>query len=236
MLYEMHYTGCETFSLMLRYDTVLRSWTTYVTQIGTPMIPYRRYLTKAASFITFQVTGTALDIMLLVRDRETLHDKGFAAGDSANYQFLDTGYRSHDPVTKKRYRSVEFRVNNLSDIELGFNTEFMVDDEDRMEMFQYTTELITDPEDPMYGWTIVDQAYSEPIGTAAVLPYNDSLIHARNKWILRKYKTLFDTTVSKIRFNVSGKGYAPRFKLRSFNGKPFELLSHGYVYRVQNTR
>ena len=54
--------------------------------------------------------------------------------------------------------------------------------------------------------------------------------------VLKKYGIVFDTTVSKVRFNVSGKGYCPRFKLRSYNSTPFELLSHGYVYRTQNAR
>lgn len=236
----MHFTDCAMFNFMLRYDTVLRAWTTYVSQTGTPMIPYRRYLTKSASFLTFTTTdvgdNSEAKLMLLVRGKDNLNDYGIAGVEFASDQFLDTGYRAHNPQIKKRYRNIEFRVNNLGPAELQFNTEFMVDDEERLSMFNYTTELVTDENDPLYGWTLVDQEYAPGVSTADTIQYNNSLIHGMQKWLLKKYGTTFDTTISKIRVNVSGKGYCPRFKLRSFNSTPFELLSHGYVYRVQNAR
>lgn len=236
VLYQLNYTGCPMFSFMLRYDTVLRAWTTYVTQLGTPMLPYRRYLTKAASFLTFSNTGNDLKVMLLVRNKDDLVDIAINGDRLSNFQYIDTGYRAHNPHIKKRYRNIEFRVNNLGPAELEFNTEFMIDDEERLGMFNYTTDLVTDENDPLYGWYLVDQEYATPVSTADTLKYNDSLIHAVQKWVLKKYGIVFDTTVSKVRFNVSGKGYCPRFKLRSYNSTTFELLSHGYVYRTQNAR
>ena len=236
VLYEMNYTGTPMFNFMLRYDTVLRAWTTYVLMGGTPMIPYRRYLTKSASFLTFATDGTDFDLMLLVRDKDMLDDMAITGGDVDNIQFLDTGYRGHNPHIKKRYRNIEFRVNNLGPVELGFNTEFMIDDEERMGMFEYTATLVEDETDPLFGWYLVDQEYVPGVSTADTIKYNDSLIHGMQKWVLKKYGTTFDITTSKVRVNVSGKGYCPRFKLRSYNSVPFELLSLGYVYRVQNAR
>ena len=240
VLYEMHFTGHTLFNFMLRYDTVLRSWTTYVVVNGAPLIPYRRYLTKSASFMTFMNESvgdnTELGLMLLVRDKDNLSDMNMHGVDAENMQFLDTGYRGHNPHIKKRYRNIEFRVNNLGPVELGFNTEFMVDDEERLGMFNYTAELVTDENDPLYGWYLVDQEYAEGVSTADALKYNESLIHGLQRWVLKKYGTTFDTTISKVRVNVSGKGYCPRFKLRSYNTTPFELLSLGYVHRVQNAR
>lgn len=240
ILYELAFTSCAPFSLMLRYDTVLRAWTMYVSMLATPMLPYRRYLTKSASFLTFNNTNvgdnTELKVMLLVRDKDDMRDRSIAGVDVDNIQYLDTGYRAHNPHIKKRYRNIEFRVNNLGPTELAFNTEFMIDDEERLGMFEYTTALVTDENDPLYGWYLVDQDYAPGVSTADTLKYNESLIHGLQNWVLRKYGTTFDTTISKVRVNVSGKGYCPRFKLRSYNNTPFELLSHGYVYRVQNAR
>jgi hypothetical protein len=267
------------FDYVLNYDSMSRVWNSYIIQTNdTRLWPYRQNVTDTTVFINTinrivtvteedefgEVTNTYPAFQTscgFVKPNINDPEDTFTLTDATlvqqrllrNFQYLDTGYRDHDTQYKKRYREIQFKVNNISQKALLFGTEFMIDDQMRKELYDYVTRHVTDESAEDAGYFYVEKVPHNPLATpgATVLgddddadvPYVDAstvvtegeVVLQSNCWVLDVSK-LSKVAVAKIRFRVSGKGYAPRMVLLSYNDRPFELLSHNWVFRTMNAR
>lgn len=238
--------------LSLNYDTVLRAWTSFVWEAN----KYRLQLYKATvtgkslygHVDSWVETITEIDeetqipvithkqhysISYVYMDEDYPKDKLLINNSDVrmfpNYQFIDTGYRQHAEINKKRFREIQFGVNVLNNDELNFYTAFVVDDDMRKDIYKYNTVHITDPDDPNYGIVYVERVLSDIINTSK------SVTELDGAWKLDSSQ-FPDITLSKVRFKVSGKGYGGSIRLLSTNEVQFELTYISWVYRVMYAR
>jgi hypothetical protein len=262
-----------TFDFILSYDTMLRTWSASIVESNpTRMLPYRQTVTDT-TVLTNLVCIPALytegeegpEINGFVNTLELIQSNPLVKKDLfglvvgvlptgrrlKNWQYLDTGYREHATQMKKRYREIQFKINNISQESLQFGTEFIIDDITRRELFTYTVKQVTDdPNDPDYGYLYVEREFAEPQTAygATILENAENPkvpevltrlstgdVLYSNRWVL-DLSRLSKVSSVKIRFPVSGKGYAPRLKILSFNEEAYEFLSYSWVYRGMNAR
>lgn len=144
-----------------------------------------------------------------------------------NYQFLDTGYRDDELQSKKRYREVQLQVNNLDQRNLCFGMDYILDGAPRKIFYKYDSVQTIDEFDPEYGVSYVEST-----------PYLEtelSSIDLTNQWTIDQ--SLFpEISLWKVRVAISGKGSAPRLKLKSRNNKRYELISINWVSKLMNMR
>lgn len=163
-----------------------------------------------------------------------------------NYQYLDTGYRVLTGAVdiKKRFREVQFSINNASQKALTFYTSFIVDGNLRKDMRGYITKMMVDPDDPKTGVLLVEHPYIDeeviPEFVVTVKDYVSPDITpgdtTLNDTFVLDNTQLPDLAYWKIRVGVSGKGYVPRLQILSVNDKEYSLLSTNWVYRTMNSR
>ena len=166
-----------------------------------------------------------------------------------NYQYLDTGYRMLTGAVdiKKRFREIQFSINNASQKALTFYTAFIVDGNLRKDMKGYTTKMMVDPDDPRTGVLLVERPYIDERYLPSVPDYVIKVEDYVSPDITPGDTTLDDTFVLdntqfpdlaywKVRVDVSGKGYVPRLQILSVNDKEYSLLSTNWVYRTMNSR
>lgn len=140
-----------------------------------------------------------------------------------NRQHINTGYREHDTNFKKRYRELQFTLNNKAKERLNFYTDFFIDGEQRKNSRIY--EVVHDPTRQN------DLTVEEILGT----PESTVDITRLNTWTL-DVDRFPDPTFCKIRFPVSGKGYVPKLIIQNRDEKPYELLNISWVYRPLYSR
>ena len=166
-----------------------------------------------------------------------------------NYQYLDTGYRvlTSSVDIKKRFREVQFSINNTSQKALTFYTAFIVDGNLRKDMQGYTTKMLVDPDDPRTGVLLVERPYIDEKYLPSVPDYVIQVADYVQPDITPGDTTLDDTFVLdntqlpdlaywKVRIDVSGKGFTPRLQILSVNDKEYSILSTNWVYRTMNSR
>ena len=224
------YEDCTIyFNLSLNYDTVLRVWTAYIYQAGrNPLIPFQNSITDSMIHLTRRV-----NVLQLIQFEQTDPADTTDIAELRvfkNQQLLDTGYRNHLSAWKKRFREIQFVINNTTQSALTFQTAFLMDDDTRKGFYKYQTSFIDDPSDPNYGLLYVERTPYDPIeigDSTAIIP--------EEGWTL-DFSRLPDITVMKVRFRVSGKGYNGRLKIVSNNQIPYEILNVNWVYRKMNAR
>lgn len=224
--------------LCLNYDTMLRVWTVWLFQCDGRITPVSSSVTDGTVFVTTHVIENATVIELLKISTTGFSDATLLSDINQrvirNYQYIDTGYRTQAAQHKKRFREVQFKFNNISQRMLKFYTEFIIDDQLRQTYYKYTTQHITDPDDPNYGLIYVTREQDPTMtvaGRTLLAAYEDDY----SSWTLDQSK-FPPTAVVKVRFFVSGKGYAPRIKLLSFNEKEYELININWVSRAMYAR
>ena len=144
-----------------------------------------------------------------------------------NYQYIDTGYRDDSLAYKKRYREIQFQINNLDKTNMQFGMEYILDGAPRRVFYKYDVSQAIDEMDENYGVVYIDST-----------PYLETdlrSIDLTNQWTLDQNLTP-EIALWKIRVAVSGKGYAPRFKLFSRNEKRFELLNLNWISKFMHMR
>jgi len=214
------------FDYILNYDADQRAWTTYIQYA--PDSRMRLYRPSATGYpLMVLLTHATGQVYLQFYRRNPLfpvdqHDPGEYV--FPNRQFIDTGFRDLDPQTKKRFREVQFKVNTAGGDALTFHHEFFVDEQQRISFF-YTTERLES------GDFVVNRDYLPALS----IDENDPVTIDESSWVLPLDNRQVSSTV-KVRFPVSGKGYAPRMRLLSSNETPYEYLSQNWVYRMMNTR
>lgn len=219
---------------ILTYDTVQRAWSSYVYQSNKHrMVSYEYNVADATTFL-----GIVPDATGAAYGADFIKTHGSAAKDTyrldssepvrlfPNYQLLDTGVRAHDNQHKKRYRELQFTVNNLTQSALHFYSAFIVDDDTRKDMYTYTVSHITNPNDPNYGLITVERQMTAPSDVAGITKFTGT----DDGWVMdfSKFPTI---TVAKVHIKVSGKGYNARLKLLSKNEVRYEILTTNWVYR-----
>lgn len=240
-------------NLSLLYNISTRSWRAYLFESDNVVVPFRQDATKkgvlmslvpvliserlyptlqyiqydkanVADFYLLQVAAGAEDPVELFKTAHFFR----------NYQLLDTGYREHASDFKKRYRELQFKLNNVSQETLRFYTDFMIDGELRKTISKYEMYHELDPEDPNYGLITMERVYVDPLLAPGVTILAESEEDI-NCWQL-DLSMFPEAVLWKIRVPISGKGFAPRMRLISFNECPYEILSTAWVHRQLNSR
>ena len=160
-----------------------------------------------------------------------------------NYQFLDTGYRLTDVSRKKRFREVQFNLNNIDGYEIPMGCAIFVDDNERKMLYNYSVNIVRTAENS------AEAVVTQSLDTRGLV--RNTTLGARDEDIVhynKEYATgeqnmfLLDTTkfeqVSnyKVRIKTSGKGYSPRAQLLFKPRGYYELFYINWVYRSMSQR
>ena len=226
------------------YDTVNRTWRVYTYGSSARLVPHNTSSTQDTMFVSkfqFGVDNKRTGVQHLAWsvEREDMYlqnnDSRLASTDEyivvsedqkqsiiGNRQLIDTGYREHASNFKKRYRELQFTINNMSFSALQFYVSFLIDGALRKAWYGYEIVQDTDPASPTYG---VISVHRMLLPGATVL----------SDWEL-DMNVFTDNGYWKCRATVSGKGYVPRMLINSPNAKIFELLNISWVYRTLYSR
>lgn len=153
-----------------------------------------------------------------------------------NWQFLDTGYRNDSIEHNKRYRELQFQLNNIEGANLQFGLEFQIDGQTRLDYYNYEVEQVVDETDSNYGLIYVEASPDMNINLSNIeTPEETILGEAKSMWTLDQ--SFFpELSLWKVRVPVSGKGAAPRVRLLSRNPYRYELMSIHWIYRIMYMR
>jgi hypothetical protein len=209
----------------LKYNTVRRAWTIDVFESVDFISLYDQDYTQPGTFISMANDGGKTAFALYNMSQYNKGDSYLlpdtlsvqeGAQRFRNHQLLDTGYRSFDNDTNKRFREVQLKIRNPHSDSLLCSCEFALDGKRR---HSYFANMIEDDD-----------------GVETVDSLDDSRVH---EWLLTR--DMFEgnedaSELWKARIKVSGKGLSPRLVFKSHNESDFELLSFGWVYRLMNSR
>ena len=239
------------------YDTVNRTWRIYTYGSSARLVPHNTSSTQDTMFVSkfqFETNNKRTGVQHLVWsvEREDMYlqhnDARLAtAGDEhikpsanqkqsiiGNRQLIDTGYREHASNFKKRYRELQFTINNLSLNALQFYVSFLIDGALRKSWYGYEIAQDTNPESITYGVISVRRVLLPNISNTSGSPVTPSTT-VLDDWVLGM-SAFPDNGYWKCRTTVSGKGYVPRMLINSPNAKIFELLNISWVYRTLYSR
>lgn len=222
---------------VLNYDTLFRAWTTYLYESNAyRFVPYENNVTSGITLLSIKTTTAdkARTAQLIRWEPTSPKDEVtfINAGSPIvfhNHQLIDTGYRAHFPQYKKRFRELQFSVNNTGKDTLQFYTAFVVDDDSRKDLFNYTVQQIVDKTSPDYGLIYVERTLNEGITVAGELQFDAT------GWTL-DFSKFPEITVAKVRYKVSGKGYLGKATILNKDEVLYELLGTNWVYRKMNGR
>lgn len=241
----IHETHDTYVNLDVIYDTVNRTWRIYTYGSSAKLVPHNTSSTQDTMFVSkfqFETDNKRTGVQHLVwsverEDMYLQHNDARLAADGdehikpsanqkqsiiGNRQLIDTGYREHASNFKKRYRELQFTINNMSFSTLQFYVSFLIDGALRKAWYGYDIVQDTDPASPTYGVISVHRVL---LPGATVL----------SDWEL-DMNAFSDNGYWKCRTTVSGKGYVPRMLINSPNAKIFELLNISWVYRTLYSR
>ena len=251
----IHETHDTYVNLDVIYDTVNRTWRVYTYGSSARLVPHNTSSTQDTMFVSkFQFgvdnkhTGVQHlawsvereDLYLQNNDARLAEDTNIDATENkkqsviGNRQLIDTGYREHASNFKKRYRELQFTINNVSLNALQFYVAFLIDGALRKSWYGYEIVQDTDPTSLTYGVISVHRVLQPSISNTSgtlVTPSTTVL----DDWILGM-SAFPDNGYWKCRTTVSGKGYVPRMLINSPNAKIFELLNISWVYRTLYSR
>ena len=252
----IHETHDTYVNLDVIYDTVNRTWRVYTYGSSAKLVPHNTSYTQDTMFVSkfqFGPDNIRKGIQHLTwgAEREDTYlqnnDSRLSATDEyivvpenqkqsviGNRQLIDTGYREHASNFKKRYRELQFTINNSSLNALTFYVAFLIDGALRKSWYGYKMVQDTDPASPTYGVISVHRVLLPSISNTSgtlITPSTTVL----DDWVL-DMSAFPDNGYWKCRTTVSGKGYVPRMLINSPNAKIFELLNISWVYRTLYSR
>lgn len=254
---SIHKTHDTYVNLDVIYDTVNRTWRVYTYGSSARLVPHNTSSTQDTMFVSkFQFgvdnkhTGVQHlawsvereDLYLQNNDSRLVVDGDENIKPSANQkqsiignrQLIDTGYREHASNFKKRYRELQFTINNISLSALQFYVSFLIDGALRKPWYGYEIVQDTDPASPTYGVISVHRVLLPNTSNTSAAPVTPSTT-VLGDWELNM-SAFPDNGYWKCRTAVSGKGYVPRMLINSPNAKIFELLNISWVYRTLYSR
>ena len=252
----IHETHDTYVNLDVIYDTVNRTWRVYTYGSSAKLVPHNTSYTQDTMFVSKFQFGPdnirkGIQHLTWSAEREDTYfqnnDSRLAATDEyivvsenqkqsviGNRQLIDTGYREHASNFKKRYRELQFTINNISLNALTFYVAFLIDGALRKSWYGYKMVQDTDPASPTYGVISVHRVLLPSISNTSgtlITPGTTVL----DDWVL-DMSAFPDNGYWKCRTTVSGKGYVPRMLINSPNAKIFELLNISWVYRTLYSR
>ena len=252
----IHKTHDTYVNLDVIYDTVNRTWRVYTYGSSARLVPHNTSSTQDTMFVSkfqFGVDNkhTGVQHLAWSVEREDMYlqnnDACLAADDEyivvsedqkqsiiGNRQLIDTGYREHASNFKKRYRELQFTINNISLNALQFYVSFLIDGALRKSWYGYEIVQDTDPTSPTYGVISVHRVLLPNTSNTSAAPVTPGTTVLDN-WML-DMSAFPDNGYWKCRVTVSGKGYVPRMLINSPNAKIFELLNISWVYRTLYSR
>ena len=253
----IHETHDTYVNLDVIYDTVNRTWRVYTYGSSARLVPHNTSSTQDTMFVSkfqFETNNKRTGVQHLVWgvEREDMYlqhnDARLAtAGDEhikpsanqkqsiiGNRQLIDTGYREHASNFKKRYRELQFTINNISLNALQFYVSFFIDGSLRKSWYGYEIVQDTDPASSTYGVISVHRVLLPNTSNTSAAPVTPGTT-VLDDWILGM-SAFPDNGYWKCRTTVSGKGYVPRMLINSPNAKIFELLNISWVYRTLYSR
>ena len=254
---SIHKTHDTYVNLDVIYDTVNRTWRIYTYGSSARLVPHNTSSTQDTMFVSkFQFgvdnkhTGVQHlawsvereDLYLQNNDSRLVVDGDENIKPSANQkqsiignrQLIDTGYREHASNFKKRYRELQFTINNISLSALQFYVSFLIDGALRKSWYGYEIVQDTDPTSLTYGVISVHRVLLPSVSNTSGAPVTPSTT-VLDDWMLGM-SAFPDNGYWKCRVAVSGKGYVPRMLINSPNAKIFELLNISWVYRTLYSR
>lgn len=260
------------FNLFLIYDTEARYWTSYVIESQSLIESYKIdvanddvYMSYIPLLINDKISHS-IQFLKFMEDRHDFYIMPYKTLDIdlekyceehilfKNYQFIDTGYREHESDYKKRFRELQFKLNNYAQVDLKFYTQFMIDGYVRQDEADYLVQKVIDKDDPRNGIISYDRVYAEEaghlipgattLGETPLLPDEQGRYYIHNTEELIRDKLMWKLDVSefpetvfwKTRFPVSGKGYVPRLKILNMDQEKYELLNISWVFRLLYSR
>ena len=252
----IHETHDTYVNLDVIYDTVNRTWRIYTYGSSAKLVPHNTSSTQDTMFVSKLQIGAAhrypgIQHIVWSVDREDrylqnndsriadIEDLIIVSEDqkqsiAGNRQLIDTGYREHASNFKKRYRELQFTINNLSLDALQFYVSFLIDGALRKSWYGYEIVQDTNPESITYGVISVRRVLLPSISNTSGSPVTPSTT-VLDDWVLGM-SAFPDNGYWKCRTTVSGKGYVPRMLINSPNAKIFELLNISWVYRTLYSR
>ena len=240
------------------YDTVNRTWRIYTYGSSSRLVPHNTSYTQDTMFVSkfqFEKNNKRTGVQHLVWsvEREDMYlqhnDARLAAATNdehikpsanqkqsitGNRQLIDTGYREHASNFKKRYRELQFTINNISLSALQFYVSFLIDGALRKSWYGYEIVQDTDPTSLTCGVISVQRVLLPGVSNTSGAPVTPSTT-VLDDWVLGM-SAFPDNGYWKCRTTVSGKGYVPRMLINSPNAKIFELLNISWVYRTLYSR
>ncbi len=250
-VYVFQTDKAEYINFCILYNIADRSWRIYTFGSQSIRTPYKADATQrgtlcslSSALVDEQEVATPLLFQFLVqRDDwyiprhhtiETIDDLFKTNHVFHNWQHMDMGYREHSSNFKKRYRELQFVINNISNQALDLYTDFYIDGEQRKNRYVYEVVHDVDPESPRYGLITVEKVLADPVtapATTALGSDEEDFL----AWRLDNSR-FPDVAFWKVRLPVSGKGYTPRFCFTSRNEFIYELLNVSFVYRALGSR
>lgn len=160
-----------------------------------------------------------------------------------NYQFLDTGYRLTDVSRKKRFREVQFNLNNIDGFDIPMGCAIFVDDNERKLMYNYSVNITRTSNNGAEAVVTQSMDTHGLVRNTTLGARADEIVHYNAEYVTGSDNMfVLDTTkfehVSnyKVRIKTSGKGYAPRAQLLFKPLGYYELYYINWVYRSMSQR
>lgn len=209
----------ENLCLDVMYNTVARYWhiDTYDLTGYQPLHPVSADATRFGQMITL---NQSKKLCFISRDKTPKDSLG--SGIFKNWQYLDCGYHDYLIEKKKRFREIQFNINDLSERLLKFSLGFALDGEQRVQLYDYIATVSG------------DNIYLQRKDNELLRIEPSALLAASQEdpaWALGS-SAFAHIRMWKVRTRISGKNYAPKFGLVSRNEEPFELVSYIWVYRT----
>jgi hypothetical protein len=215
---------------VLSFDLAVGAWVTEVYETNKTTLPLSTAKTNTALLFNSYYSSGNTYLQVLQQTSDNFSDNftlNNAERTIKNYQMIDSGARNHNAYYLKRYREIQFQINNRQGEPLEFNSEFLIDGRTRQTYASYEVQHDDDPASPNYGTITYVRSYNTTFEVGG-----ETLLDI---WELdSSYFPELDKV--KARFKISGKGRYPRMRLVSLNEKDYELISYGWVFRTQSAR
>lgn len=238
-------------NLELLYNTVSRTWRTYILEsqrVRQPLFMNATGKGKYAELVEFNNRACVQFLEYTnkeVKDRYIKQSSSEAVATEAfliqNWQCLDTGSLDQNSDMKKRFREYQIKINKPYISTLKFYSNFLIDKNTRLCEYLYSyTELPDEVNDSYTNLVVEAQPYAGNYGPPTIrdttpLSGADFSTTTLGTWKLGESK-FPGITEYKVRVPVSGKGYLPRIVVMSYNTVPYEILSCATVYRQLYSR
>jgi len=235
-------SSVQTITVEILYNTVTRYWRCYTYEANYTLYPYTADATQATDLMTIIPYNATHRSIWLVERSDVRQDllltaevSNFTSLDTtipqfvthySNYQLLDTGYHDYILEAKKRFRELQFFINNLSTVNLNFNLGFILDNTTRIPLYTYTQTTETQNNTVV---TYLTRSHE----LTEIVP--NQLNYTANLFTLNQL-SFPQVKLWKIRTGISGKGYAPRFQLLGTTQVDYEIINYIWVYRQMNLR